>query len=76
MAECPKCKGNFNLEMRKLLLGGRNDEGNWYFIYYKICPSCDDMIIILRKYKSLAEANFYDPEDVITNGEFIHPRAE
>ncbi len=73
MAECPKCKGNFDPLLLNSFLGRNVQEDKFFYLYYNTCPVCNDMIIILRKYSSIHACKEYDMDDAITNGEFIYP---
>ena len=63
--ECPHCKSNFHPKMRNFSLGLNKDNKHIY-VYYQICPRCEDSIVgikVLKDGQSICNPN--DTEDLV-----------
>jgi phage terminase large subunit GpA-like protein len=63
--ECPHCNKKFRPQMRNFPLG-LNKENKHIYVYYQICPSCDDSIVgikVLKDGQSICNPN--DSEDLV-----------
>ena len=56
--ECPTCQSQFHTNMHNTLVG-KNKRNFSIFVYFQICPECDEPIVGIKE--ATREEEIYEP---------------
>ncbi len=63
--ECPSCNVNFSPQMFNAVVG-QNKKKEWVYVYYQICPKCNEPIIGIKvPKKGEWYPSRFDTEDLV-----------